>query len=105
MTKRTPFAVLAVVASLGLAACGEETLEQGSIEDNVKSQYKQVAQKDLKEVSCPDDASAKKGTKFECEATTASGKKIAFKFENTDDEGNSRITNEDKIVEAIAADS
>lgn len=104
MTK--PLGALGAVLCLALplAACGEKTLEQGSIEDNVRETYKQLGASAPKEVSCPDDVSATKGTTFECQSTAADGKtKVTVKWRNTNDDGAAQITNQAEVAGKIVA--
>jgi hypothetical protein len=79
------FAVLAVAATLGLAACGEEVIDQDSLESSVL----ELAPANVKaeSVSCPDDVSPDEGTEFECTVTTGNGElRITATVTSTDDE-------------------
>ena len=104
MNKRIPLAVLAVVASLGLAACGEETFDQGSLDDNVKSTFKEAGAPEPKSVDCPDDAPAKKGSTFECKSVAANGTEVTFKWKATNDDGELDIVNAEEVGMAIGQD-
>jgi len=68
------------------SGCGEETFDTADMQKQVaktlKSTYGDVT------VKCPDDISAKKGTKVTCTATAKDGTKGAFLITVADNDGN-----------------
>ena len=64
------FAAVAV----SLAACGESTVDQDSLESNMLSLAQETA--DVESVSCPDDVSSDVDTEFECTVTNAKGQEV-----------------------------
>jgi len=71
------------------SGCGEETFDTADLQKQVgkalKSSYGDV------DVKCPDDVSAKKGTKVTCTATAKDGTKGAFVITIADNDGNFTI--------------
>jgi hypothetical protein len=68
-------AILAVgTVAVALAACGEETVDQESLESGLLALAQETA--DVESVSCPDDVSPDDGTEFECVVTNASGEEV-----------------------------
>ena len=83
-------ACAAVLPVLFVASgCGEEQFDSADMQKQVakalKADYGDV------DVKCPDDISAKKGTKITCTATKADGTKGDFEITVADDKGNFRI--------------
>jgi Domain of unknown function (DUF4333) len=70
----------AVALLLGIAACGETTIDQNSEVDLVN---KQLADQNLKAktVDCPDDVEAKEGETFECDVTLTNGNTGTYTIE------------------------
>ena len=80
---------LLLLAALGLAACGTETLDQGELEDEIAgSLAKQVGEKP--KLSCPPDQEVAKGRRFECGLTAKDGSKARVRVTLVDDEGGFR---------------
>lgn len=72
---RTLAAVIASAAvAVSLAACGESTVDQDSLESNMLSLAQETA--NVESVSCPDDVSADVDTEFECTVTNAEGQEV-----------------------------
>ena len=83
-------ACLAVVFAVGtvavaLAACGDETADQGSLESSMLSLAQETA--DAESASCPEDVSAEVGTEFECIVTNAKGQEVPVVATITSQEG------------------
>jgi hypothetical protein len=93
MTVRHLVAVpVGVVAALGLAACGDTTIDTSSAEKSISENIqKQLGQKP-KSVSCPDEIKAKKGGTFTCTVTASDGAKATIKATQTDDNGHFNFT-------------
>jgi ABC-type uncharacterized transport system auxiliary subunit len=90
MGKRVTLAA-GCMAALLLAGCGDETktvdhttLEK-AIEISVARQRHEVVI-----VACPKDIEQKKGKRFNCTATRASGEQVKFRVTVKDDKGNLR---------------
>jgi predicted small secreted protein len=75
---------MCVAAALTLAACGEDTIESGSVEDGIKEDAK-AAGLTLDGVDCPSPV-AKKGESFTC-TVTVKGEDSDFEVNQTDDKG------------------
>ena len=82
---------LAVAAVLGLAACGEKTLDTGDAERQIADKLDELRNVRPKEVSCPDDMKAKKGETYRCTITAPNGEQIGATVEMTDDDGKFRF--------------
>ena len=82
---------LAVAAVLGLAACGEKTLDTGDAERQIADKLDELRNVRPKEVSCPDEMKAKKGQRYRCTITAPNGEKIGATVEMTDDDGRFRF--------------
>ena len=64
--------LIAVAAvAIGVAACGEDVIEQDSLEASITDLA--PAGVEVESVSCPDDVSPEEGTEFDCAVTTADG--------------------------------
>jgi hypothetical protein len=73
MTKISVTFIAAAALVLGVAACGQSTIDESSEVDLV---HKQLAQQKLeaKSVDCPDDVDAKEGTAFSCDVVLTNGR-------------------------------
>jgi hypothetical protein len=84
-------AVVLVLAPLaaGLAACGEKKLDTAKLERRLKAgiQQQQPGLR-IRSVACPDDIEVRKGHKFTCQATSASGRKAAVRVTQSDEDAN-----------------
>jgi len=88
---RTPFAVLALFATLALAGCGETTIDAGKGETFIRGVVtKQIGAK-VRSVSCPDDIKTEKGGRFTCQVTGTDGSEGGVNVRQSDDEGNVRV--------------
>jgi hypothetical protein len=76
---------IAVLSAVPLAGCGTKTLDTSQIETQLKT--KLAGNAPLKSVDCPSSVDAKKGGKFTCTATAASGNKYTVNVTQTDDNG------------------
>ncbi len=65
MSKRWWMAMLAVL-TVAIAACGEEKIEKAELQDKVKTALTEEVGQEPKAINCPDDISAKVGTKTRC---------------------------------------
>jgi hypothetical protein len=84
--KRTLVA-LGTLASFGLVACGEKTLDtqaaEKAIAENIASQIGDKPRR----VVCPDSIAAKKGGTFTCRVTRSDGRVVVVKAVQQDDKG------------------
>ena len=60
--------------ALPLSGCGEESVDQESLESGMLEIAEQTA--DVESASCPDDVSTEKGTEFECTVTNVKGQEV-----------------------------
>lgn len=81
---------LVVIAALGLAGCGSDTLDSGDIENEVVPQIEDQTGTRNVEVACPDDVEAEEGAVFECDVSAEGGVEAKLKVTQEDDEGNVR---------------
>jgi major membrane immunogen (membrane-anchored lipoprotein) len=81
----------ALAAALGLAACGEKTLDTGDAEDKIADGVQEQQNYEPENVECPDDMEAKKGNTYECTVTAPDGKEAKAEIEMLDDEGRFRF--------------
>jgi hypothetical protein len=84
---RSVAAALAILATVGVLACGDdkvdpEKVEQG-IEQNLSSATAQITS-----VSCPSDVKKEEGKTFTCDAKLESGGKAQVTVTQTDNRGN-----------------
>ena len=82
----TSLAALLAVFAIG---CGTETIEAGSVEDDLSGQFEGF------EFDCDDDAEAKEGEEFNCTATSPDGEEFELRGTQVDDEGNIEFNEED----------
>ena len=94
-----PRVVTTLAALLALLAigCGTETIEPGSVEDDLAGQFEGF------EFDCDDDAEAKEGEAFNCTATSPDGEEIELRGTQADDEGNIEFNEEDVAKLGAAA--
>ena len=80
----------ALTASLALAACGTETLDNANLESQLAEQLSSDAGVDAAQVSvsCPEDVEVEQGGEFECTLTAPNGDEVRVDVTMTDDEGN-----------------
>ena len=80
----------ALAASLVLAACGTETLDNADLESQLTEQLSADAGVDPAQVSvsCPEDVEIEQGGEFECTLTAPDGDEVRVEVTMTDDEGN-----------------
>jgi Domain of unknown function (DUF4333) len=77
---RMPRALLAIAAAgLLVAGCGEETVDNGQMEEDLVEQLSADAGVDPAEVSvaCPEDENAEEGNEFQCTLTAPNGDEVA----------------------------
>ena len=69
-----------VIASLalGLAACGDKTIDAGNAEQTVTDFVSEETGFEPEDMSCPEDVPAETGEKFECSFTGPEGPYVAF---------------------------
>jgi Domain of unknown function (DUF4333) len=63
--------LILATAAIGLAACGEDVIDQDSLESGMLDLA--PANLEVESISCPDDVSPEEGTEFECTAVTSEG--------------------------------
>ncbi len=68
---------LAATLAVGLAACGEKTVEADSAAASVTDVVAEQTGFEPDDVSCPDDVEAKVGVTFECDFTGPDGDYVA----------------------------
>jgi hypothetical protein len=73
--------------ALGLAACGEKTINTGKLESKLKEGIQKQFGIKVAKVDCPKDVKAKKGKTFTCSAHSASGQVQKFTITQDDNEG------------------
>ena len=78
--------VISIIAALAVVSC-KNNIDNKKLETAITDGLK-AKSVTLKSVTCPDDRPAKAGDKFDCEAVTSDGDKLAVKVEQTDDQGN-----------------
>ena len=88
---RRAAALALAAAAVGLAACGEKTLDTGDAEKQIADKLVELRNVRPKEVSCPDEMKAKKGERYRCTITAPNGEKIGATVEMTDDDGRFRF--------------
>jgi len=88
---RARLLLLAPLATLALAACGEKSLDNDKGETFIRGVVSDKVGVKVKSVSCPEDVKAKKGGKFKCQVTGTDGTKGAVDVVQTDDKGNVEI--------------
>ena len=64
-----------VIAALlgGAVGCGDETVDGGGLEDELRPQIEERLGVAVKSVECPDHVPAREGGRFECRFTTLAG--------------------------------
>jgi Domain of unknown function (DUF4333) len=84
---RPAHTVIAIVAALAVASCGNDTVDadkvEAGIEQNLSSATAQIVS-----VSCPDDVKKEEGKKFTCDAKLEGGGRAEVVVTQTDDRGN-----------------
>ena len=83
-------AIVAGVAVLALGVCGgDDSLDNGDLENQLRVQLSEDAGVDPDEVSveCPEDIQAEAGRQFDCELTAPNGDLVAVEVTLTDDDG------------------
>lgn len=88
--RRSPFAVLAAVPVIVLAACGN--LDSGDIERTLTKQVEKRTHVKVKSVTCPDDIKAKKGDRFTCTITAENGATVKAQVVQQDNDGSVLLT-------------
>ena len=83
---------LLLAVPVGLAACGESTVDVDKAEKEIRDGYvKQVRGASVKDIECPDDIAGKKGTKVTCKMTLARDVQLDVSLEVTSEEDGGRI--------------
>jgi len=81
-----PLTVASVLlAALGLAGCGQSTIDSGKTAEFVRSHY--TGPESLKTVDCPKGVASKKGTNFDCKLTGVKGDHAIVTVHITNDSG------------------
>jgi len=88
---RTRMLLLASLATLALAACGETTIDSDKGETFIRGVVTDQVGAKVKTVSCPDDVKAVKGDMFECQVTGTDGTKGPVQVTQADAEGNVKV--------------
>jgi hypothetical protein len=70
---RAPVVLLAVLAALGLAACGGTVIDESKAEDQVKANIEHNTNRTVTSVHCPSGVDVKAGTVFKCDVVAANG--------------------------------
>src|SRR5688572_28592629 len=78
--------VAALALGLGVAACGEEVVEQSEVQDEVSRLVEQQAGEKPKSVECPEHLTAEKAEKMNC-TVDAGGQKLNVEVTVTSVEG------------------
>jgi hypothetical protein len=73
-----PAVILLASLSLGLAACGDKTINAGNAETTVTDFVSEETGFEPEDMSCPEDVPAEVGEKFECSFTGPEGPYVAF---------------------------
>ena len=81
-------AAIAAAVCLGLAGCGEETLDVSEIEEQITPEVESQTGSTNVDVDCPDDVEAKADDTFECDLSAEGGIEAQVKVTQEDDEGN-----------------
>ena len=79
--------VVAAASLLGLAACGQQTLDTDRAEGVIARGISQQTGAQGVTVDCPSDVKIEQGNQFECQARTAKGDQAPVKVRQTDDKG------------------
>lgn len=79
---------LALAALVGLAACGEQTLDTDRAESEIARGISQQTGAKGVTVQCPDNVKIEAGQEFECQARASNGQRAPVKVRQKDDEGN-----------------
>jgi hypothetical protein len=89
--RRLGWTVAAIAVGMTIAACGEETLDQGELEERVTDDANAALESvnsdmTVDSVSCPDDVASEEGEDAECEVEWDTGVRGAVPIEVTDAE-------------------
>jgi Domain of unknown function (DUF4333) len=89
--RRRPLLAVGSIAALLLAGCGDDgkTVDHTTLEKAIEISVARQRH-ELVIVACPKDVEQKKGKKFNCTATRASGEQVKFRVTVKDDKGNLR---------------
>lgn len=79
--------VALLAATMVVAGCGTETLDQADLEGELRTQLGESAGAEPESVSCPDDIEASTGTSFSCTLVAPNGDEVTVEGEVTNDEG------------------
>ena len=90
MSRPVPMVIVAAVAALAIAGCGDEVIDDGEAEDFVQDGLQQSKVK-VDSVECPSDVDVEKGKSFECAAETNRGG-FTVTLRMLDDDGTIRPT-------------
>ncbi len=74
---RAGIALTLASLALGLAACGEKTIDAASAEQTVTDFVTEESGFEAEDMSCPEDVPAEEGEEFECEFTGPEGPYVA----------------------------
>ncbi|HWV87255.1 MAG TPA: DUF4333 domain-containing protein [Capillimicrobium sp.] len=82
-------AIAGVAVALGVAACGDKTIDHEDLQETLGTQLSQQAGVDPAQVSvsCPEGQEVEQGNEFDCELTAPNGDKVRVIVTLTDDDG------------------
>ena len=83
--------LIALIAALTLAACGDKTLDTGDAEKKIAEGVEEQQNYEPEKVECPDDMKAEEGETYECKVTAPGGKEATATITMVDDEGRFRF--------------
>jgi NAD(P)H-hydrate repair Nnr-like enzyme with NAD(P)H-hydrate epimerase domain len=80
--------VVSVAAAFGFAGCGETTIDNGKLQDKIKTGVTEQTGAKVKSVNCPSGVKAEKGKTFTCDITAANGQTGKITVTQSDSKGN-----------------
>lgn len=89
---RPTLPVLALLAAVALASCGESTIDAAKGEKFIRGVVAKQVGARVATVSCPGDIETKKGDRFTCTVTGADGSKGDVLVTQRDDDGNVAVS-------------
>lgn len=79
--------IMALAATLALAACGEQVLDTDELESEIATELEDQTGVVPSSVDCPADVPAGEGNTFRCTVTADDGSSAGITVKQTDDEG------------------
>ncbi len=89
---RAHHTILALVAGLALASCGETTIDSDKGERFIRGVVVEQVGARVGSVACPDDVATKKGGTFTCSVVGADGSRGDVLVTQRDDDGNVNVS-------------